>query len=282
MADEQLPSDEWLEQANATLAGQGEIPKRRPLKALGMWAMETQQSLALGSSAHTHITAWFERSTSYDRDARQPAGRSAFFWDLTFFAVRMPIPFGSPEFDPFSLFEKTPNDVVIRIKGAEQSRKEFLDHFMNAFGVFLSRLDLSSYFDLNPSLTGQLMAAAYQHLSSATSILLDATPNSKALQDARMAVEIALKAVLTSKLGHTDATLKKEFGHRLDKLHATLTTVVPDPGFTLAELNVFPDIHARYSDNPASPATLWEGYALANRILAIAFAVIGDEIQSSR
>lgn len=79
MADEQLPSDEWLEQANATLARQGEIPKRRPLKALGMWAMETQQSLALGSSAHTHITAWFERSTSYDRDARQPAGRSAFF-----------------------------------------------------------------------------------------------------------------------------------------------------------------------------------------------------------
>lgn len=76
--------------------------------------------------------------------------------------------------------------------------------------------------EANPTAAGQFVIAASRQLSSATAALLSSPPSAKALEDSRLAVEIAIKAVLVLTLGHTDATLQKQFGHRLVPLRTEL------------------------------------------------------------
>jgi len=71
-------------------------------------------------------------------------------------------------------------------------------------------------------------------------------------------VEISIKAVLVLMLGHTDATLQKQFSHRLVPLRTELLNVKPDPGFTEAELAIYPEVSARYGDLPDDRANLWK------------------------
>ncbi|MEW1813428.1 hypothetical protein AB0284_22320, partial [Pseudarthrobacter phenanthrenivorans] len=236
--------------------------------------------LAFGAEATKVIGEWFSRNTAYGLHVRQPFGRAAFYWDMAFVEVAMPLVFGSPQIFPLKQFRNVPPYLVQRLASSPDSLESFLQHFENAYGVFVMEENIRRLDETNPSDTGQFVIAASRQLSSATAALLSSPPSAKALEDSRLAVEIAIKAVLILTLGHTDATLQKQFGHRLVPLRTELLKVKADPGFTEAELAIYPEVSARYRDLPDDRENLWKGYELAIRVVAMAFDIIENELLS--
>lgn len=273
-----LPSDLWLEGINEVLASEGMIPERRPMEAFRRWCVESQQSMAFGGEATRVIGEWFSRNTAYGMHVRQPFGRAAFYWDMAFVEIAMPLVFGSGQIDPLKLLRNVPVNMIQRLASSSEALNGYFQHFQNAYGVFVMEENIRRLDDAKPSPVGQFVRAAARQLSSATAALLSSPPSSKALEDSRLAVEISIKAVLILKLGHTDATLQKQFSHRLVPLRTELLKVKSDPGFTEAELGIYPEVAARYGDLSTDRASLWKGYALAAQVVAMTFEIIEDEL----
>lgn len=281
MSGIKLPTESWLEGINETLAKEGLIPERRPIEAFRRWCIESRQSLAFGAEATKVIGEWFSRNTAYGLHVRQPFGRAAFYWDMAFLEVAMPLVYGSPQIFPLKQFRNVPPYLVQRLASSPDSIESYLQHFSNAYGVFVMEENIRRLDEANPSAVGQFVIAASRQLSSATAALLSSPPSAKALEDSRMAVEISIKAVLILTLGHTDETLrKKPFSHSLVPLRTELLRVKADPGFTEAELHIYPDISARYGDISSDRENLWKGYELAVRVVATTFDIIENELLS--
>ena len=277
-----LPTESWLEGINEMLATEGLIPERRPSEAFRRWCIESQQSLAFGAEATKVIAEWFSRNTTYGLHIRQPFGRAAFYWDMAFVEVVMPLVYGRPQIFPLKQFRNVPPYLVQRLASSPDSLEAYLQHFSNAYGVFVMEENIRRLDETKPSAVGQFVMAASRQLSSATAALLSSPPSAKALEDSRLAVEIAIKAVLILKLGHTDATLQKQFSHRLVPLRTELLKVKPDPGFTEAELAIYPEVSARYGDLSNDRANLWKGYELALRVVAMSLEIIESELLATQ
>ncbi|BBU46490.1 hypothetical protein PPTS312_44050 [Pseudomonas putida] len=278
MSGIKLPTESWLEGVNETLAKEGLIPERRPIEAFRRWCIESQQSLAFGAEATKVIGEWFSRNTTYGLHVRQPFGRAAFYWDMAFVEVVMPVVYGRPHISPLEQFRNVPPYLVQRLVSSSESLEAYEQHFSNAYGVFVMEENIRRLEEASPSAVGQFVLAASRQLTSATAALLSSPPSAKALEDSRLAVEISIKAVLVLMLGHTDATLQKQFSHRLVPLRTELLKVTPDPGFTEAELAIYPEVSARYGDLPDDRANLWKGYELALRVVAMSFEIIQSEL----
>ncbi|QKL01298.1 hypothetical protein GEV39_07695 [Pseudomonas sp. NY5710] len=278
MSGIKLPTESWLEGINETLAKEGLIPERRPIEAFRRWCIDSQQSLAFGAEATKVIGEWFSRNTTYGLHVRQPFGRAAFYWDMAFVEVVMPVVYGRPQISPLEQFRNVPTYLVQRLASSPESLEAYEQHFSNAYGVFVMEENIRRLDEANPSAVCQFVVAASRQLTSATAALLSSPPSAKALEDARLAVEISIKAVLVLMLGHTDATLQKRFSHRLVPLRTELLKVKPDPGFTEAELAIYPEVSARYGDLPDDRVNLWKGYELALRVVAMSFEIIQSEL----
>ncbi|CAH0291948.1 hypothetical protein SRABI70_04078 [Pseudomonas sp. Bi70] len=278
MSEIRLPTDAWLEAINDTLAKEGVLPEHRPMQAFTRWCVESQQSLAFGAEATRVIVAWFSKHTAYGLHLNQPFGKTAFYWDMGFLEVAMPIVFGTVDINPLMQFRKVSPQLIERLAKSPGTADTYVEHFQNAYGIFVMDENIRRLDEANPSAVGQFVIAASRQLSSATAALLSSPPSAKALEDSRLAVEISIKAVLILKLGHTDATLQKQFSHRLVALRNELLKVKPVPGFTEAELAIYPEVSARYGDLPDDREKLWKGYELAVRVAAMSFDIIETEL----
>jgi len=158
------------------------------------------------------------------------------------------------------------------------SSDEYIGHFEKAYGIFVMEENIRRINEDGLSPAVQFVIAASRHLASATAALLGSPPSPKALEDSRLAVEIAIKAVLILKFGYTDSMLQKQFRHGLGLLRDELLKVKPDLDFTEADLAVYPEISARYGDIAEDRDRLWKGYALAVSIVATGFEIIQDEM----
>mgnify|MGYP001773841548 CR=1 FL=1 len=281
MSGIKLPTESWLEGINEMLAKEGFIPERRPMEAFRRWCIESKQSLAFGAEATRVIGEWFSRNTAYGLHVSQPFGRAAFYWDMCFLEVAMPLVYGTVQINPLRQFRSVPAHLIQRLASSPVSLEGYVQHFQNAYGVFVMEENIRRLDEANPSDTGQFVIGASRQLSSATAALLSSPPSAKALEDSRLAVEIAIKAVLILTLGHTEETLRKRpFGHGLVPLRTELLKVKPCLSFTEAELAIYPEISARYRDLPDDRDTLWKGYELAVRVVAMAFDIIENELLS--
>lgn len=281
MSGERLPTEAWLEAINETLAKEGLLPERRPWEAFRRWCIEFQQSLSIGGDVTKVIGEWFSKNTTYGHHVRQPFGRAAYYLDMAFVEIAMPLAYGSPAIFPLKQLRNVPVHLVQRLADSPVELESYMQHFGRAYGVFVMEENIRHLDEANPSAVGQFVIAASRQLSSATAALLSSPPSAKALEDSRMAVEISLKAVLVLTLGHTEETLrKKPFSHSLVPLRTELLKVKPDPGFTEAELAIYPDVSARYGDLPGDRANLWKGYELAVRVVAMTFEIIEQELLS--
>lgn len=120
----------------------------------------------------------------------------------------------------------------------------------------------------------ELFRSADKHLRSTISLLNQEKANAKAIEDARMAVEIFLKAFLSVKENLTDQQLKDKFNHFLEKpiKHRYITHGLFDSSITHGlndlipikkKLTLFPSIESRYKATEWTLGELWTTYRLA-------------------
>ena len=111
----------------------------------------------------------------------------------------------------------------------------------------------------------ELFRSGNQQLEGTISLLLEARPNSRAIESARMATEVFLKAYLASKSGLTETEARRRIGHDLKKALDDCLIVEPQSELQAIRhgLNCFPEIGDRYKGTERTPRELWQAYGVA-------------------
>jgi hypothetical protein len=101
-------------------------------------------------------------------------------------------------------------------------------------------------------------------------LLLERNPNPKAMESARMAAEMFLKAYLARETALTEQQAKRSVGHKLDiALDMILAVESESELATLrAALVAFPPVEDRYQGGNKESKELWKCYRTAQAVAA--------------
>ena len=110
----------------------------------------------------------------------------------------------------------------------------------------------------------ELVVSGDQQMNTAVTLLLEDHPNPKAIESARMATEMFLKAFLAARGGLTDSSAKT-IGHNLEIALDGCLAVDDKSELRVVrkDLHLLPTINDRYKGTDKSPKELWHGYAIA-------------------
>jgi HEPN domain-containing protein len=293
-----VPPGDWLRRMNERYGQQNTPPGQRPFRALEEWARQHGQPvdilLPLGGETWEAIDAFFKKNTKLGQERVQPLGRSAWFYQGSFYQMNFGMFYGGPgpsvKVKAFQfLAENMPELALHDFSRDEPAVQAYLEHLSNALDSF----QCSDWIlkGLKDQLAGKFLYAAESLLDSAVADLLSTPPNTQAAEHSRVAFEASLKGFLAEKGGLT----KKEalrISHNLDQLLneidarcaglipladlARLRNAAADSTSPPAARRLFPDVGMRY-DPAALPnqRRLSECYASAQHAFATVLRALG-------
>jgi hypothetical protein len=257
------PDDGWLENINEEFRAR-EIPHaQRPWEAWREWSMQLGISTSMGDPSVKRIFEWFKENT---KDGSQNIGSmyvGTFYYDACFWPVTVPLVFGTVKLVAQNSLATMPSPIrnsLFRNVAARdlfiKTWSECLDYGLG-IGEVLAENDTSFFQQLLRSADGQLNATA--------TLLHEPRPNPKALESARMATEMFLKAYLARNVALTDDDARRTLGHNLERVvHRIIHhDNVSELAVILGDLHIFPDVGDRYQGTARSSAELWQGYQIA-------------------
>lgn len=257
-------TNDWLERINDRFR-QEDVPyKQRPWMAWMEWSQYAGVSTSLGDEDVKKIFQWFEKNTIAHSQYIGPMYIGAFYYDSAFWPVFIPVVFGQVKLTAADSLKTMPDSIKARLI---KNKPEFMEFvlFWTAcidFGFGIGELAGSQKTDV---FARELLVSGNQQLSATVTLLREETPNPKAIESARMATEMFLKAFLVCKAGLTEQEAKQKIGHDLVK--ALDRCLIIDPNLELVavrpELGCFPEIGERYKGTAKRPGHLWHGYGVA-------------------
>jgi hypothetical protein len=255
-------SVEWLVKFNEHMASQGVPHIERPFRAWSQVSTEHQRAYEFGSLESAFIFKWFEDNAPSGAHFIPHFFTGAFYFDAGFWPVSIPYFAGSSMLDGRQAVADMPDQFWNRLA----SNREFMEDFKAVwadcidYGVgvreFRSRDD-------NGAPWLKFLRSGDKELSAAIGLLCRLKPESKAIESARMAVEMFLKAALChSGMGLGDA---KNLSHNLKKALNAILGRFPESGFRELEmrLDIFPPISDRYEAREYERQQLWDAYKIA-------------------
>lgn len=278
-----LPSERWLANTNEKLAKEGMVPSRRPMEAYRRWCMESQQHIGFGGEATRVISEWFSKNTQYGKEVQKPFRRSAYFYDVSFWEVSLPLAYGTVQINPLKQLRGMPAYLVDRLAKDPVAGDEYFEHFDSTYNFFveIEHLEMLKR-EGEQRLYQDFLVAADRHLLSATALLLDG--NTKAIEDCRHVLELSLKAVLNAFKGIEEAQFKRNpFNHGLPStFQAAAECVAPAVmPITVYDLSLFPGIEVRYKATRFSPQELWQGFMLSQRLATFCLEQVLNHLNRS-
>lgn len=256
--------DEWLQTINEVFS-KNDIPhKQRPWKACGEWSKYTGMPVSMNGETAQQIFSWFEKNTKAGSQLIGPMYTGVFYYDSCFWPVFIPIIYGTVKINARDSLKTIPETILIRLWKDRTKLLEYIAVWSDCFDYALGLDDILK--SRPPSGFGQnLLNSGDQQLNAAISLLLEQTPNTKAMESARMATEMFLKAFLAIKAGLTEKDAKNRIGHNLEK--ALKECLIIDPKSELhvivKDIKRFPDIGDRYKGGDKPLKELWSNYAIA-------------------
>jgi hypothetical protein len=191
----------------------------------------------------------------------------AFYYDSCFWPVFIPVAFGRVKLYARDALKTIPANILARLWKDQNAVKAFTalwaDCLDYAFGIDdLKQMNTLSRF------AQELLTSADQQLNATVTLLLEDRPNPKAMESARMATEMFLKAFVAAKAGLTEEEIKNTIGHNLVKaLNKCLTVDAQSELQTIQQdLGVFPHIGDRYKGTAKASSDLWIAYRTAQFI----------------
>jgi len=256
-----------LEEINDDLRRE-EVPHaRRPFEAIMRVSQKLGISIAMRSIESDTIFKWFKEREKPGSSAVGGMYESAFYFDSEFWAVDIPIMYGTVSIAPFDYIRDMPEttiNVLSRTVGAQYLVfwADCIDYAMG-FDELLGNKHLDEF-------GIELLAAADQELRSTATLLLERRPKSRAVLAARMATELFIKSfiALTRGLSKKEA---KSIGHDLEK---GLDEFLRTSGLTnwqplIDRLSVFPPVAERYREQSVSNSSLADAFAIAQSLGAV-------------
>jgi hypothetical protein len=257
-------NENWLEKVNEEFS-KIDIPhKRRPWLAWGEWAKYTGVSIALNDDVVKKIFTWFERNTKAGSQYMDPMYTGTFYYDSCFWPVFVPVVYGNVKIDAKASLKTIPESIKVRLWGNPLEVINYVSLWTNCVDYAFGLDDLKNVSTLGKFIK-ELLQSGDQQLKATITLLLEKRPNPKAMESARMATEMFLKAFLAGKVGLTEEYAKKRINHDLNK--ALNECLAIDPNSELqnikCDLNIFPDVGDRYKGNDIPLRDLWGAYKVA-------------------
>lgn len=258
------PTDDWLERINDHYRKDNVPYKQRPWMARMEWSQYAGTSTSLGDQDVKKIFQWFEENTIAHSQYIGSMYIGTFYYESAFWPVFIPFVAGRVKLNAADSLKTMPDSIKARLMKSKPELMEFV-HFWAAcldYGFGIEELTGSQTTDV---FARELLASGNQQLSATVTLLREEFPNPKAIESARIATEVFLKAFLACKAGLTEKEAKDKIGHDLVKALDTCLTIDPklEISAVRAELGCFPEIGERYKGTSKRPGHLWHGYGVA-------------------
>lgn|GEM_PF-986577 len=275
--------EEWLDGINQGFS-KNDIPhKQRPWLACCEWSKYTGISIPMNGEIAKRIFAWFDKNTKVGSQMIGSMYTGGFYYDACFWPIYIPIIYGTVKINPRDSFKTMPETILARLWCDREKLHEYIAVWSDccdyAFGLdeILKSSTLVEF-------AQNLLKSGNQQLNATISLLLEQTPNPKAMETARMSTEMFLKAYLVTNVGLTENDAKDKFGHNLEKTLKACLTVDPKSELHIVEhnLQVFPNIGDRYKGTDKSPKELWIAYGIAQSVgTTVVRSVSGRDVRKT-
>ena len=254
---------EWLTALNEQFARDQVSPDQRTWRAMSEWSVRNRASLSLDSPRARRIEEWFTANIKPGADHIGLMGRAAYYYDVSFWPIEIPLILGQPETNPCDTLEM-PSSVRLRLINDRNELYMFLKFWADTIDFYYGLSDLRDPSALAHGLLRDLVFASREQLNTAALLLLEHRPNSKAAEAAALALEMILKAFLVWKCS-LDEAATVAYRHNLRKLlKAAIEAEAPSKfRFLESKLPLFPNINDRYSVTSRPLNDLWATYYAA-------------------
>lgn len=265
----------WLDETNTKFNQQGIVDGKQKIRlAIAKWRKDNVPLLLLNKNLDPEllrrhleiqddkIKSYFLTQTEKDRGYVQPPFVGIYYFQGNFWEIVVPFVMGRVGINIFNCL-KMPTELQRVLASDKETLHEYVavwgDCFDYAYAINEVEYKCSNNF------SKELFRSADKHLRATISLLNQEKASSKAIEDARMSIEIFLKAYLSVKQNLTDADLRKQIGHHLDKgidrcINNGLSELIPIKN----KLHIFPEIHSRYEASERTLGELWTAFRLSH------------------
>ena len=243
--DNDLISDEWLNNANSRYRAKSLPAKRRPFEALLDYTSEKHGAISFSSPAAERVFRWFKERTAPGADRIGALFTGSYFYDAHFWSVTIPIGYGNVKLDAFQSLETMPDAVKVELSRDPDELRTYVLYWIDCADYAFGFDDIRKFDALSPRAMALLKNANHE-LTGAVDLVSDLRPNPRAAFNARMATELFVKALLVERSGYDDKALK-DLSHNLDKLLEHAAAICPANEIRILRglTSVFPRIDER-------------------------------------
>ncbi len=255
-------TEEWLQKFNESAAAAEMLYHQRPFHALLAWTEENRCSIVFGSPVHDRVDAWFRHRSPPRAHDIGALFTGVYFYDGHCWGIPMPLIYGSVRLDPWASLVGMPEAVLAKLKRERAGWVDFFSIWADCIDYGFGRDDVLA--TAPKEFPKQLFASANQQLEATVSLLLEKVPNPKAMECARLAVEMFLKSFIGFQQGISERQAK-EIGHDLGRALKECLSVRPSSELARLEprLAEFPPVGARYQADHYQRYELWSAYGTA-------------------
>ncbi len=256
-------SDDYLKGLNAEFSSMGMEHRKRPWEALRRYSSDKGVPVGLSSSAANKIFAWFDVHSKPGVHLIGCLFESVYFYDGEFWKLSIPVSYGRVSLNALDSIIDMPESTQEQMMADNTAAWKYAIFWADCLDYAHGLEDISKDQKLH-KFGKELLFAGSQELKSAIQLLGQSSPESRAILNSRMAVEIFIKSFIALKAG-LDKKEAKKIGHNLS---AGLEEFIKVSGFSHLkdiedEFSIFPDIHERYSKQSLSRESLWKGFSIA-------------------
>ncbi len=196
-----------------------------------------------------------------------------YFWEVT-----VPMVFGSPRINALSHL-KMDDRLKSQLAQDTSELKEYIRVFADSYDYAFSIEELEG--KCRSDTARQFYSSGDKHLRAIKALLHQNKVSSKAVEDARMAVEMFLKAYVAHVDGVDERALKDTYRHGLEGL---IDRCESGGAIEIGELRsrilAFPEVSSRYNIQERAFGDLWSAYLLTLRsALAVLRPLSGRDLR---
>jgi hypothetical protein len=258
------PTNEWLEQINEELRKRDVPHKQRPWEARMEWSKYAGVSSSLGDEDVKKIFDWFEKNTKAGSQYSGPMYAGSLYYDSCFWPMFIPVVYGSVRLDAAKSLRTMPESIKARLARDREAFTHFVAIWADCvdYGFGIQEVIKDNSIGV---FAQELFRSGDQQLNATITLLHEDMPNPKAIESARMATEMFLKAFIAAKVGLTEKDAKKKIGHDLEKALDRCLAVDNQSELQAirSDLNCFPEVGDRYKGADKTMRELWQGYGTA-------------------
>jgi len=207
------------------------------------------------------IFSWFEQNTEKSAHYTKPLLKAVYYYDVAFWPVEIPQGYGEFRLNSVDSLDTMPDSVKEDLQADRTAIWNYVFFWADAMDYAWGK---NEFPDADDGFGAELLKAAHEELTSAASQILSGNEIPRSVLAARNAVEMFLKSFLAYTNGLTDKGARS-FGHNLKDLVAACKDQSKSVEWEHieSEIQIFPEINARYEKLPHDDDNIFMSYWLA-------------------